>query len=190
MLPQNKIDWDFLNKEEGGSCLNAYVPKIKDGKILSGVTVGCGIDLGQRNENDLAVLDLPFSLHEKLKPYLLLKGNSAAQFLEKNPLSITEDQARILNHAVRDHDIGLMIRIYERFSKLKFLNIPAQAQTVLASLAWNFGPSLDRSIPSTFTSAVIGDWKNFGFKLKNFPGEAALKARRNREAALIESIYT
>jgi hypothetical protein len=46
-----KIDHSFLNKMEGGSKINGYVPAARISK--SGVTIGTGFDLRQRNELDL-----------------------------------------------------------------------------------------------------------------------------------------
>lgn len=191
MLPQNQIDFSYLSQFEGGSKLIGYIPfiKLSDGKRKSGVTIGCGIDLGQRNLRDLTNLKLSKSLEILLAPYLLRKGEEAFSYLKKNPLVLSVEQAKELNEAVRDHDIGLMIQIFNRFSKVQFKDLPWQAQTVLASLAWNFGPSLDRSIPLTFMDAADQDWHSFGTRLRNFPSkEPALDARRKKEAELIFNI--
>ena len=66
-----KIDHSFLNKMEGGSKINGYVPAARISK--SGVTTGTGFDLRQRNELDLKKLGLSRKLIAVLKPRDTLK---------------------------------------------------------------------------------------------------------------------
>jgi len=64
----DKIDYDFISQLEGGRQTIGYVPDANTSQ--SGVTIATGFDLGQRNENDLIVLNLPQNLIDKFKPYL------------------------------------------------------------------------------------------------------------------------
>lgn len=63
--PRHRVDFDFISELEGGQRLKGYVPRRGD----SGVTVGTGVDLGQRSGEEIDRLDLPGSLRDKLRPF-------------------------------------------------------------------------------------------------------------------------
>ena len=127
------IDYKFLSDLEGRSRLRGYVPASSVSK--SGVTIGTGFDLGQRNEDDLKALKLNPTLIKKLKPYLGLKSKAAEELIQKTPLVITYAQA--IDKAVKSVHIFRIKFKYDAVSKVKFINIPKQAQTVIASVSFS-----------------------------------------------------
>ncbi len=134
-MPEN-IDYRFLSDLEGGSRTVGYVPAV--GVSKSGVTIATGFDLGQRNENDLKSLKLGDELRVKLKPYLGKKGADAQALLKKSPLSITVVQALTIDKAVKSAHIFQLKLKYNSVpgNKKKFIDIPAQAQTVIVSVSF------------------------------------------------------
>jgi len=184
------INWQIIADLEGGSRRVAYVPQDKKGVIgKSGVTVGKGIDLGQRNRAEIEALDIPKCLKIRLQPYCGHKKEEAVAFLKSNPLHLTEQECEALNLAVTNQDTNRLVSKFNTFSKQPFDSIPWQAQTVLASLAWNFGPNLDIAIPSLFTLAIKGDWQGLAKKLESFQGvQAQLVKRRKKEAEILKGI--
>src|SRR5207302_1219589 len=79
------VDWSFISDREGGQVLTGYVPDASGSQ--SGVTIGTGIDLGQRSESDINALNIAADLKTKLKPYCTKKTNDATDCLKKNPLT-------------------------------------------------------------------------------------------------------
>jgi len=115
-MPEN-IDYKFLSDLEGGSKTRGYVPAASVSK--SGVTIGTGFDLGQRNESDLKSLKLDATLIKKLKPYLGLKANNAQKLLKKSPLVITATQAKEIDKAVKSSHIAKLKLKYNAYQKLR-----------------------------------------------------------------------
>jgi hypothetical protein len=115
----DKIDYDFISKLEGGHKTIGYVPDANTSQ--SGVTIATGFDLGQKNENDLNVLNLPLSLIDKLKPYLGKKKTEAEEFLKTYPLIIEDSYAQIIDKAVKkDHTQKLNTKYFaSRHNKKK-----------------------------------------------------------------------
>lgn len=183
-----KIDFTFLRKEEGRVRIG-YVPTDKNGVIgKSGVTVASGVDLGQRTPEQIKALDLSTELKNKLIPYAAKRMGEATKYLAQNPLVLTWEEIDELDCSIIGKDIGFTVAIYDKDSKVKFDSIPWQAQTVLASLCWNFGPNL-RRLPTTWNLAVTQQWGELAKLLDNFPGkQAQLTKRRQREAALLKTI--
>ena len=113
----DKIDYSFLSELEGGSVTKGYVPAA--GVSKSGVTIGTGFDLGQRNETDLKTLGLSSALIAILKPYLGKQAKDAQAVLDKTPLSITFDQAAGIDKAVKKAHIDLIKQNYNAVSENK-----------------------------------------------------------------------
>ena len=102
----DKIDYSFLSELEGGSKTKGYVPAA--GVSKSGVTIGTGFDLGQRNETDLKILGLSSDLIATLKPYLGKQSKDAQAALDKTPLTITSAQAVDIDKAVKKSHVNLI----------------------------------------------------------------------------------
>lgn len=67
--------------------------------------------------------------------------------------------------------------------KKKFTDLPAAAQTVIASVAFQYGTNLDARAPKFWKAATTQDWKEC-IKILNNYGDA-YPTRRKKEAALL-----
>lgn len=184
-MPKN-IDHSFISKLEGGSKSNGYVPASKVSQ--SGVTIATGFDLGQRNESDLKSLALHPSLMDKLKPYLGLKSQDAKKALNAHPLVIAPDQAVEIDKAVKKKHIEQLELKYNSNvnNAVKFSDLPREAQTVLASISFQYGVGLDVRAPKFWEAVTKQDWNSAIEILKDFSD--AYPTRRNKEAELLENI--
>ena len=186
-MPDN-IDYKFLSDLEGGSKTNGYVPAA--GVSKSGVTIATGFDLGQRSEADLTKLKLSVSLINKLKPYLGKKSQDATAALKAKPLIITSEEVKSIDKAVKSAHVASLKLKYlgsaHNTAKKDFFSLPAQAQTVIASVSFQYGVNLNTAAPKFWKSASSQDWAETVKLLKNF-GDA-YPTRRKKEAALLEKI--
>lgn len=182
----DKIDYLFISELEGGSRTSGYVPAADVSK--SGVTIGTGFDLGQRNEQDLKLLGLAGDLVAKLKPYLGKKGKEAQVALDATPLAITTAQAAAIDKAVKQAHVDLLKQRYTAAAgnRKKVTDLPAEAQTVIASVSFQYGTALDARVPKFWKAATAQDWKEC-IKVLNSFGDA-YPTRRRKEAALLERI--
>lgn len=183
------IDWAFIYKLEGRR-LEGYVPRGEDHHPLenSGVTVATGVDIGQRDRAEIIRLFIPDELKRKLLPYVLLKGQKALLALKLKPLKITDNEATELDRAIFNVIVNRVEDLYNKDSCIAFDRSPAILQTVIASLAWNFGPNLNK-MPDLWSLIVSHDYARLAEFLENFPGkQKELDSRRDKEAALIKKL--
>ncbi|TNC84817.1 MAG: peptidase [Thalassolituus sp.] len=182
----DKIDYKFLSELEGGSRTTGYVPAARVSK--SGVTIATGFDLGQRNESDLNKLKLDADLISRLKPYLGVKGLPASTLLKTSPLVINSEQAKSIDIAVKSAHINSLMQVYNSASKnnKKFSELPSEAQTVIASVSFQYGVGLSFRAPKFWKAVVAQDWVETVKVLKAF-GDA-YPTRRKKEAALLERV--
>ncbi|MCG8427991.1 MAG: pesticin C-terminus-like muramidase [Chromatiales bacterium] len=181
-----KIDYQFLSNLEGGCKTTGYVPAAAVSK--SGVTIATGFDLGQRDENDLKQLKLDASLITKLKPYLGAQGTTAQDLLKSSPLTIDLAEAKAIDKAVKSAHITKLKFKYNAApgNTKKFIDIPPQAQTVIASVSFQYGVGLNIRTPKFWKAVTSQDWPKAIKILKAF-GDA-YPTRRKKEAALLEKI--
>jgi len=184
-MPES-IDWDFIASLEGKRVLKGYVPLPETSK--SGVTIATGFDLGQHNEWDLEGLKLSADLTKKLKPYLLLKKSAAVEFLKKNPLTITSEEAIEIDTALKKKLVPQLKNRYLNSTynkeKVSFDDLPAQAQTVIASVSFQYGDLNTARKP--FWEAV--STQNWTEAVKILRGYTDYKPRRKKEADLLEQL--
>lgn len=178
-----KINFQFIGELEGGVKTTAYVPDPENSQ--SGVTVSVGFDLGARNINDLNRLGLNKELVEKLKPYLLIKKEVAVEFLNKNPLVLTKAEALEIYDRVKEQATSSLVKKYNEDSKLCFSCLPEQAQTVIASVEYQYGSARERT-PKFWNRAIKNNWSTMIEELRAFGDR--YPTRRNREADYLESI--
>lgn len=178
-----KIDYDFIHTLEGGMILNGYVPEPE--RSQSGVTVSVGFDLGARDLSDLNRLNLKPSLISKLTPYLTKKKLEADRFVKANPLVITPDEANEIYLAVKKQSTEDLIRKYNSESAVKFESLPKEAQTVIASVEYQYG-SLKIKTPALWEQVVNQEWQDAYDNLLDF-GDAYI-SRRRKEAKYLEAI--
>lgn len=173
------INFNFISKLEGRS-LTGCVPDPENSK--SGVTFAGGYDLGQRQVKDLA--GLPDSLIKKFSPYLGLIKNDAVFILNKIPLTITEDECDIVNEFAHKESVEYLLTLWNRDSKIPFSSLSDECQTVVASVAFQYG-NLSKWCPNFWRQVTTGDWCGALANLRNFGDK--YPTRRNKEAGLLES---
>uniref|UniRef100_UPI001CF77951 pesticin C-terminus-like muramidase n=2 Tax=Pectobacteriaceae TaxID=1903410 RepID=UPI001CF77951 len=181
---QLRIDINFLLESEGFKT-KGYVPKNEKGKTdeNSGVTIGGGVDLGQRNADELLRDGVPQDLVDILSPYTLIKGDVAVEKLRQSPLSLTENQADFLTSIYTQK---ALIDVGKRFDAesvgLKFNQLPTNTRTAIADLAFQYG-NLKTATPKSWGYITRNEWDLFFKELNDF-GDSN-KTRRKREAELI-----
>lgn len=176
----------IVSEFEGGQQLKAYPPPLKG----SGVTVGTGIDLGARSVKELQDLGLDESLVKKLTPYVGKKDEAAAAALKAKPLTLKKEEADVLDQVISGK-IGAEVnkKFIAATGGVDIATLPEEAQTVIASLAHNFGPNLDVKLPSLWQAIVDNDWAALQDKLINTKWkQPQLQARREQEAALLNTL--
>ena len=187
------IDFKFIQSLEGKHILNGYVPQ-REGKAIgnSGVTISSGVDLGQLGVRDLIRLFAAAGLKEedvllrKLSFYCNLKQDAAIDYLVKNPLEITEVEAKILDNLFYENVVRWLSAKWYNFSMIHFHLLPGRVQTILFSLAWNLGDIFTK-LPTTMEyakrSAIFSDWAILHNALDKFPSkQKELEIRRKKEA--------
>lgn len=172
------IDWAFIGEMEGAS-LKGYVPS-DDARDNSGVTIASGVDLSSWGAVELSAL--PPLLATKLRFYTGLRGPMARGALRARSLEITADEAVSLNVLARRESVALLTRLFDRDALLKFEQIPDRAQTVVASVAFQYG-SIDNDCPRFWRCVTHFDWSAAYSELLNFGDGFA--PRRKREAAYL-----
>ena len=175
------IDWDFITTLEGRS-LTGDVPNAAGS--ASGVTVAAGVDLGQLSAAAIDAMAIPGALKATLKPYAGLQRQAAVDFLVAHPLAITADDADALEPAVRAAIVQTLAAHYDAASAVTFAVLLDAAQTVIASVAFQYGPDLAHRAPKFWGRATLQDWPGVIAELRNF-GDA-YPTRRKKEAQHLE----
>lgn len=175
-------DRAFISDREGNDHASGYVPPESPN---SGVTIGIGVDLGQRNVQDLRNLRLSQPLINILTPYLGLKGQNAVNYLATHPLALTANARASLNFAVHRQIYEQLSAAYDAGSDFSFWRLPGAIQTVLCSVALQYGPNLPSAAPVFWGAMTQGRWQDAANELKNF-GDA-YNTRRNLEAGVLQA---
>ena len=180
------IDWQFIEGLEGFE-LRGYVP-MRGGKPLgkSGVTVGAGIDLGQRSAISLARQGVPAPIVDQVAPYCGLRGDDAVQVLAEHPLEMTREDAERLTRTIQGDAVDLLVKRYDAASDRPFKMLEQQAQTVIASVAFQYGVGLATATPMFWRQVIDRDWSAAHANLLNF-GDA-YGPRRRKEAAYLADL--
>lgn len=177
-------DDSFIDKEEGGQRLKAYNPPAKG----SGITVSTGVDLGQWSKQDLENAGVSSKVISKVKPYLGLKDATARAKLKEQPLTLTKAEADELDEAVKT-DIYGAVELKLKSEGVNINKLPAEAQTVIKSISYNFGKNFDEKLPTIWKAIVNKDWSKVQSLLINTKWkQPELLARRKREAELLSRI--
>lgn len=187
-MPEN-IDWDFISSLEGTRILEGYVPDPDGSK--SGVSIATGFDIGQNSVSDLNNLALSAALVTKLTPYVELKGQAAVTKLKETPLTITEDEAKEIDKKVKAKSVDTLRGRYDsapdNTNHIKFDDLASQAQTVIASVHFQYG-NLGTKTPKFWKAVATQDWTEAVKLLRNFGDR--YPTRRGKEADLLEQIVT
>ena len=175
-IAEPNVDIVEISNYEGNE-LKGYVPDAKGSK--SGVTIGSGLDLGDRNINDLK--GLPQEIIDKLEPFLGLKGNNAVAVAKK--LNITKEEAKIINTFAHKQSLTKLKKKWNKDSKIKFNKLNKEQATVLASVAFQYG-DLKTKTPTFYRLALAGDWQGVYDELIDFKDN--YPTRRKKEAAYLK----
>src|SRR5690606_9874352 len=99
-------------------------------------------------------------LKQKIRPYLGLRGAAALTALNSRPLRVTEDEAIQLETAAAGPIFDELRGHFDcAVGKDGFFQLPGAAQTVLASLAYQYGPALYLRTPKFWALACARDWE-------------------------------
>ena len=176
------IDFRFIEALEGNVC-KAYVPNPETSK--SGVTIGCGFDLGARSSRELAAAFAP-ELCDKLLPYAGLKKQEAANALADYPLVLSEEEVLRINEYSKQQAITRLTTQWNNANAyVPFDELPVQCQTAVASVAFQYGNLATRT-PNFWRQVTQGDWTAAIANLRHFGDKYA--TRRNKEADLLSTL--
>lgn len=152
----------------------------------SGVTIATGFDLGQRHRSELAGLGFPHRLIEQLAPYLGAKRQDARKLLREKPLRIALGDALLIDRTFKQKFVRQLAIDYGAASfntaKIAFFDLPAEAQTVIASVAFQYG-NLSGEAPRFWRAVCKQDWRGAIAELRNFGDR--YDSRRYLEADLL-----
>lgn len=174
------IDFTFIAELEG-STKKGIVPDAE--RSNSGVTIGCGFDIGQRSAKEIENA-FDSELAKKLLPYIGLKKESACKKLDDEPLNISSKQELMINqfcHA--DAELRIQHLWNRTVEEKKFEDLHAICQTVIASVAFQYG-NLSKATPNFWQQVTSNNWNSALKNLRNFGDN--YKTRRNKEADLLE----
>ena len=123
-----------------------------------------------------------------MKRYATKKGTEARAYLKAHPLILTKPEADAIDTVVRESVAGSLRRFYGnavagRGELLIFEELPPEAQTARASVAFQYGPNLKRSTPRFWASVTCQDWEKAAAELGSFGDRFG--ARRISEARLL-----
>ncbi|MBR1156268.1 pesticin C-terminus-like muramidase [Bradyrhizobium sp. JYMT SZCCT0428] len=222
------INWSFVHSHEGGNLLTPYVPLSSPGVVAgrSGITLGIGVDLssGIISQSDFASLFPDYASNPNLK-FLYGATNAstsksaALAYLETGEVekksrietsmsvSVTQSQANKLTAFAESETLADLITAWQGSSLwggtavVPISALPAQAQTVLVDVAFQYGPTNLRTKTPSFWRDMIeaaktisaaapngsaSAWTTVYSELTHFGDDYA--SRRLDEAALILQI--
>ncbi len=184
----SNVNKGWIKKNEGGSLLNGYVPRVKNGGDNSGVTIAAGFDLGQHKLADLRSYNLSADLIKRLSPYLGLTGQDARDALAKQPVRITRDEATQISDAAFDSNMNSVAQTFDKAAGAgAFARLPWRAQTVIGDLWYNMGNLPHPKVAPVFWKQVTtGDWEGAYRNLMNFSqADSRLAVRARDDAKLL-----
>lgn len=176
------IDWEFISDLEGRR-LDGYVPDPQHSK--SGVTIAAGVDLSQITMDELHALQP--ALRAKLMPYVGLRGEQAIEKLKTSPLRITVAEAAELNRIVEEDETSPTKDAFFRETRAPFEALPDAVQTIVASVAFQYG-NLPRRCPKLWSTIIAMNYRGMIECLRDFGDH--YPTRRNKEADyLVSHLY-
>jgi Bacterial toxin homologue of phage lysozyme, C-term len=180
------VDWKFIGTLEGAGILKGYVPVSQTSN--SGVTIATGVDLGQATTAEIDGWGIDDSLKAKLKPYCGLQKQAAVDFLAANPLVITPDECEQIDSVVEAEYAARVAATYNASAHMAFANLPDRAQTVIVSVAFQYGTGLAKACPKFWAAAIVQNWAGMVHELQNFGDQYT--PRRLKEANYLMPILS
>ena len=126
----------------------------------------------------------------RLKPYLGLKKADAVKKLDQQSLTISQQDADIIDKAAKIDAIDFIVNLYDSAiapDKFKFAALSAKTQTVIASVSYQYGDLLRRT-PMFWAAVTDQDWEKTIDILKDFHDN--YPTRRNKEAAYLQAVLS
>lgn len=177
----SNIDWKFIEDLEGCS-LVGYIPFMKGSN--SGVTIGCGFDLGQVGVGELVNMFGQYNpLTDELAKYASLKSYDAKKMLTAFPLTLKGSDVEKINEAVRCDQL-ISVELLAKRDLPFWDQLPIQIRTVIMSVAYQYG-HLPKRTPNFWMQIKEQDWEGALANLRDFKDD--YPTRRNKEADLLES---
>jgi len=180
-IPCARGTWYGGNEPDKGAALGA-----------SGVTIATGVDLGQQTKTRLLEMGVSKDTLKILEPYLGLKREQAIQILKTTPFSITQDQVREIDNAVKKYYVNETANM---FGRKIYEAAPKEVQAVAASLCYQFGTPQREASPAlklAWDKMREGDYRKAAEFLIYQSGWSTAHqiylSRRRQEAALLNSI--
>ena len=139
---------NFHKNDDGSLATTKDGYKILDGSSQSGVTIGTGVDLGQQKptayKERLKDFKVSQELIDKLEPYMHLKRAEAAEYLLAHPLTVTKEEADLLDAEMKDEHLRGTIAEYGDIVKdikkhRAFKELSSAEQTILFSRHYQDG---------------------------------------------------
>ncbi len=182
------VGWSFVAEMEGTEP-RAFVPP--DGgrpDANSGVTVAHGFDLGGETPESLRRMGLREEIVTRLTPYLGHRGADAEAFVRRHPLPVSEEEQRELDAYVFPRTYEGVAANFDRDAQgTTFSELPEEAQTVIASVAHQYGPNLATRTPNFWRQVTTGDWEAAVQELRDF-GDVHRQRRANEADRLQRGI--
>tara|TARA_Y100000310_G_scaffold83227_1_gene79880 strand:+ start:1707 stop:2585 length:879 start_codon:yes stop_codon:yes gene_type:complete len=189
---QLQIDWQFIAEREGEQIRELYVPRQNGGTTgpaegRSGVTIASGFDIGQHTEQEIRDL---FAGHEdiitRLLPFADAIQQDAINLLNNREIDTSDlevDQVATIDGVVNADRSEEVEQTYNGASDMEFNELPSQMQTVIASVAFQYG--INGIQTQDFWQQVInGQWQEALANLRNFGDR--YPTRRNLEADILQ----
>lgn len=180
------VKYNFIQEKEGFST-SGYVPKSSDGNpdSNSGVTIGSGVDLGNRTSESMVNDGIDKTFADSLDAYFGHKGQDAQNQLNANPLNLTEAQANDLSNFYINQFSTTVADTYNGATSSAFSSLPLNTRTAIVSVAYQYGTNLASATPNFWSQVINGQWQDVINNLNNF-GDI-YPTRRQSEATLIQS---
>lgn len=177
------INFEFIQELEGNAS-KGYVPDPEHSR--SGVTIGAGFDLGARSKTELYQA-FSTALADKLAPYATLTMNHAVNALKQKPLTLSLTEVAAVNRYAKQQAVD---RLQEQWNndpetKENFAALPSVCQTVIASVAFQYG-CLSQRTPNFWRQVTTGDWHGALANLRDFGDR--YPTRRNKEADMLQAL--
>lgn len=170
-----EVNWDKIKEFEGGSQPSGYVPNA--GK--SGVTVGAGLDVGQRSN----LSGLAPEIQEKLNPYVGLKNDNAKRKLAASGgVELAPEEVQQVDSFIKKETEDKVRDYWEKNSDIPFESLTPAQKTVMASVMHQYGGFANT--PKFANYAIKGQWPKVMNELRNFKDDYS--TRRNKEADILE----
>lgn len=136
----------------------------------SGVTIATGVDLGQREADEMIAWGLSEGIVNALRPYIGAKKRAAAAIaaLHRLPLSVSRETADEIDAAVHAGYLrSYILPLYDAAAARPFADLPPQAQAAIMSLCYQRGPAWPRRhAPNTWAAFLRGDWADASRRLR------------------------